>query len=50
MRLKIAFGKIGRESGFVLPTAESPPELRENLHELSLRFDRHRTSLRRRRR
>jgi chromosome segregation ATPase len=40
MRLKVAFGKVGRESGFVLPTAESPPELRENLHELSLRFDR----------
>lgn len=40
MRLKVAFGQVGRDSGFVMPTATSPPEVRENLHELSLRFDR----------
>jgi hypothetical protein len=40
VRLKVAFGQVGRESGFVLPTATSPPETQANLHELALRFDR----------
>jgi septal ring factor EnvC (AmiA/AmiB activator) len=40
MRLRVGFGKVGRTSGFVIPSPESPPELRESLHELSVRFDR----------
>ena len=40
VRLKVAFGKVGRATGFVVPSAESPPELRQNLHEVAIRFDR----------
>jgi len=40
VRLQVAFGKAGRKSGFVLPSATSPPEVRGNLHELAIRFDR----------
>ena len=41
MRLKVAFGRVGAKgSGFVIPSATSPPELCENLHEIALRFDR----------
>lgn len=40
MRLKVAFGKVGDASGFVVPSAASPPEILETLHELALRFDR----------
>ncbi len=38
-RLKVAFGGAGDLSGFVIPTADSSPELRNALHELTLRFD-----------
>ncbi len=40
LRLQVAFGKIGQQTGFVIPSAESPPEVRENLHEVAIRFDR----------
>lgn len=40
VRLQVAFGKVGRITGFVIPSAESPPEVRENLHELAIRFER----------
>jgi predicted RNase H-like nuclease (RuvC/YqgF family) len=40
VRLRVAFGKVGRTTGFVIPSAESPPELRENVHEVSVRFER----------
>ena len=40
VRLRVAFGKVGRTTGFVVPSAESPPELRENVHEVALRFER----------
>lgn len=40
IRLQVAFGKAGRASGFVVPSADSPPDVRKNLHEVSFRFDR----------
>jgi multidrug resistance efflux pump len=40
VRLKVAFGTIGETTGFVIPSAKSPPEMRENLHEVAVRFDR----------
>jgi multidrug resistance efflux pump len=40
LQLKVGFEKVGRKSGFVVPSSESPPEVRENLHELSIRFGR----------
>jgi outer membrane murein-binding lipoprotein Lpp len=40
VRLRVAFGKVAGASGFVVPSAESPPDLRENLHEVAIRFDR----------
>jgi len=40
IRLQVAFGKVGTSSGFVVPSADSPPEVRKNLHEVSVRFDR----------
>jgi chromosome segregation ATPase len=40
IRLQVAFGKAGRASGFVVPSADPPAEVRTNLHELSFRFDR----------
>jgi DNA repair exonuclease SbcCD ATPase subunit len=40
LRLQVAFGKVGQQTGFVIPSAESPPEVRENLHEVAIRFDR----------
>jgi predicted nuclease with TOPRIM domain len=40
IRLQVAFAKVGETSGFVVPSAESPPEVRENLHQVSVRFDR----------
>lgn len=40
MRLKVAFGRTGKASGFVVPTATSSPDVRENLHEVAFRFDR----------
>jgi uncharacterized phage infection (PIP) family protein YhgE len=40
LRLQVAFGKVGQLTGFVIPSAESPEEVRENLHEVAIRFDR----------
>lgn len=40
IRLQVAFGKVGSVSGFVVPSADSPPDVRKNLHEVSVRFDR----------
>jgi len=40
LRLQVAFGKVGQQTGFVIPSAESPPEVRENLHQVAIRFDR----------
>jgi DNA repair exonuclease SbcCD ATPase subunit len=40
VRLQVGFGKVGRTTGFIVPSAESPPELRENLHEVAIRFER----------
>lgn len=40
IRLQVAFGKVGRASGFVVPSADAPADVRENLHEVSFRFDR----------
>ena len=40
VRLRVAFGKVGRTTGFVVPSAESPPEVRENVHEVAIRFER----------
>ena len=40
LRLQVAFGKIGQETGFVIPSAETPEEVRKNLHEVAVRFDR----------
>lgn len=39
IKLKVAFGQVGEHTGFVIPTAESDPELKENLHEVVLHFD-----------
>ena len=40
IRLQVAFGKAGRVAGFVVPSADSPPDVRKSLHEVSVRFDR----------
>ena len=40
LQLKVGFEKVGRKIGFVVPGPESPSELRENLHEVSIRFAR----------
>jgi hypothetical protein len=40
IRLQVAFAKVGRASGFVVPSAEAPEEIRQNLHEVAIRFDR----------
>lgn len=40
LQLKVGFEKVGRATGFVVPSSESPPEVRESLHEVSIRFDR----------
>jgi chromosome segregation ATPase len=42
IRLNVAFGKVGRATGFVVPTADASPEIRKNLHEVAVRFDRSR--------
>ena len=42
IRLNVAFGKAGRATGFVVPTADASPEIRKNLHEVTVRFDRSR--------
>jgi len=40
LQLKVAFAKVGRTSGFVVPSSESPAEVREGLQEISIRFGR----------
>lgn len=40
IRLQVAFGKVGRATGFVVPSADAPADVRKNLHEVSVRFDR----------
>jgi len=40
MQLKVGFEKVGQQQGFVVPTPDSPPELRENLHTISVRLAR----------
>lgn len=40
IRLQVAFGKAGRATGFVVPSADAPKEVRTNLHEVFFRFDR----------
>ena len=40
IRLQVAFAKVGRATGFVVPSAEAPEEIRQNLHEVAIRFDR----------
>jgi chromosome segregation ATPase len=40
VKLKVAFGGVGEISGFAVPTPDAPAELRENLHEVTIRFDR----------
>jgi hypothetical protein len=40
LRLQVAFGKVGQQTGFVIPSAETPEEVRKNLHEVAIRFDR----------
>lgn len=42
IRLNVAFGKVGRSTGFVVPSADAPAEVRKNLHEVAVRFDRSR--------
>lgn len=40
LQLKVGFEKVGRKAGFVVPSSESPPEVRDSLHEISIRFGR----------
>ncbi len=40
LKLKVGFGAAGELGGFVIPTTDSTPELRENLQEITFRFDR----------
>ena len=40
IKLQVAFGKVGQATGFVVPSADAPPEVRKNLHEIAIRFDR----------
>jgi ABC-type transporter Mla subunit MlaD len=40
IRLQVAFGKAGRATGFLVPTADAPADVRKNLHEVAFRFDR----------
>ena len=40
LKLKVAFGEAGDVSGFVIPTTDADPKIKENLHELTVRFDR----------
>lgn len=37
VRLQVAFGKVGRTTGFVVPGPDVPVE---NLHQVTARFDR----------
>jgi len=38
--LKVGFEQVGQQQGFVVPTPDSPPELRETLHTISVRLAR----------
>lgn len=40
LKLKVGFGGAGDKRGFILPTAESGPEIKDSLHEIVIRFDR----------
>lgn len=40
LSLKVGFGAVGESGGFVIPTTDSTPEIRENLQQITLRFDR----------
>lgn len=40
IKLKIGFGAAGESSGFLVPTPDSGPEIREVLNEIVIRFDR----------
>jgi hypothetical protein len=38
LRLNVGFEQVGEERRFVVPSSAAPPEARENLHSVSLRF------------
>ena len=40
IKLKVGFGDAGDVSGFVIPTTDADPEIKDNLHEMTVRFDR----------
>jgi chromosome segregation ATPase len=40
IKLKVGFGAAGEYSGFLIPTPDSGPEIREVLNEIVIRFDR----------
>jgi septal ring factor EnvC (AmiA/AmiB activator) len=40
VRLQVAFAQVGEEAGFVVPSPGAPAEVRENLHEVAVRFGR----------
>ena len=40
IRLQVAFAKVGTTTGFVVPSADAPDEIRHNLHDVAIRFDR----------
>ena len=40
VKLQVAFAKVGRATGFVVPSADAPPEASRNLSEVAIRFDR----------
>jgi hypothetical protein len=40
IKLQVAFAKIGTTTGFVVPSSDAPEEIRQNLHEVALRFER----------
>jgi chromosome segregation ATPase len=40
IKLKVGFGAAGEHSGFLIPTPDSGPEIREVLNEIVIRFDR----------
>ncbi|MGH2382250.1 MAG: hypothetical protein ACRDG7_13665 [Candidatus Limnocylindria bacterium] len=42
IKLQVAFAKVGRATGFVVPSADAPPEVSRNLSEVAIRFDRSR--------
>ena len=40
VKLKVAFGGAGDKSGFILPTIESGPEIKDKLHDITIHFER----------